>query len=105
MTNKDRLISLLGFAPANDNSVDGALLDFGIDGNVEYVAVNGNQVKKAAIQVMEMLLTTPDTTTESGTTFIQKYDRAAVQARIKLLKGELGLTDESLPYITSRSVW
>jgi hypothetical protein len=102
MTNKDRLISLLGFAPP-DNSLEGELLDFGISSSGTYDPANSVLLKKAAIKIMELLLTTADTTNENQ--YAIKYDRIAVLARIKLLKGELGMIDESLPTITGKSVW
>ena len=103
MTNKERLISLLGFAPPDQNSIDGTLIDLGIDGVATYDASQSVLLKKAAIQEMELLLTTADTQNENQ--YLIKWDRDAVLARIKLLKGELGLIDESQPYITSRPVW
>lgn len=102
MTNRERLISLLGFSPES-NSVDGALIDFGIDGTATYDTSKTVLLKKAAIQIMELLLTTADTTNEN--TYGIRYDRTAVQARIRLLKGEIGLIDESLPFVKSRPVW
>lgn len=106
MTNKDRIISLLGFLPAEDNSIEGALLDNGLTGTDAYDATKSIQVKTAALGVLELLLTTADTSqTADITVSSTKYDRNAVLARIKLLKGELGITDDSLPYVTSKKVW
>lgn len=107
MTNKDRVLSLIGFAPANDNSIDGELLDLGISGTATYDVTQSVAVKTAAIRVMELILTTADTTNENGSGFTNslKFDRNAVLARINQLKNELGLVDTALPYITSRSVW
>jgi hypothetical protein len=102
MTNKERLISLLGFAPA-DNSLEGELLDFGIVPTGTYDPANSVVLKKAAIKIMELLLTTADTTNENQ--YAIKYDRVAVLARIKLLKRELGIVDGSIPTITGKSVW
>ena len=48
MTNKERLISLLGFAPPT-NSAEGALLDAGITEGDAYVAGNLDPLKKCAI--------------------------------------------------------
>lgn len=107
MTNKDRVLSLIGFAPSNDNAIDGELLDLGISGTTVYDATQAVSVKTAAIRVMELLLTTADTITENGTGFANriKFDRNAVLARINQLKNELGLVDTALPYLTSRSIW
>lgn len=103
MTNTDRLLSLIGFAPANGNAMDGVLIDMGIDGTSTYDATLSSSLKRAAIQIMELLLTTPDTTNTDG--YAIKFDRKSIQARIIQLKGELGLMDTDLPYVTSRSVW
>ena len=51
MTNKERLISLLGFAPSQD-SVEGALLDYGIEGAETYNGSNIKEIKTAAIGVL-----------------------------------------------------
>lgn len=103
MTNTDRLLSLIGFAP-NANSMEGVLIDMGIDGTAVYDASLSSSLKQAAIQIMELLLTTPDKTNTDGYTI--KFDRKSVLARINQLKGELGLLDDpSLPYVTSRPVW
>lgn len=103
MTNKQRLISLLGFVPSNDNSVEGELLDAGINGASAYDPADSVAIKKAAIKVMEQLLTTADTQNENM--YKITFDRTAVLARIKQLKGELGISDESLPTITGKCVW
>jgi hypothetical protein len=102
MTNRERLISLLGFAPES-NSLEGEMLDFDITPADIYDPANSVTLKKAAIKIMELLLTTADTTNENQ--YAIKYDRVSVLARIKLLKGELGLVDESIPTITGKQVW
>jgi hypothetical protein len=103
MTNKERLISLLGFAPPA-NSAEGALLDASIDGAGVYNASLSSAIKKVAIQVMELLLTTADTN-NGKVGFNINYDRTAIITRIKMIKGELGIYDESLPTIKGVSVW
>lgn len=79
----------------------------GINGSATYDATQSVNMKIAAIRLMELLLTTPDTVNENGSGFTSsvKFDRSAVEARIIQLKNELGLVDTALPYITSRSVW
>lgn len=101
MTNQDRLISFLGFAPSKE-AAEGALIDAGIAGNQNYLLENSVPLKKAAIELMELLLTTADTGNENGYTI--KYDRAAVLKRLNLLRIELGVVEEG-PYITSKVVW
>lgn len=102
MTNRERLISLLGFEPPK-NSAEGALLDFGIDGEGSYAAANIDSIKKAAIEVMKVLLTTADTG-NAVTGFTIKYDRAAIEKRIKQLEDELEVTD-SQPTIKGIHPW
>lgn len=100
MTNKERLISLLGFA-LDTNAIDGALTDAGITGSDTYTADDSVGLKTLAISIMELLLTTPDTTNENG--YAIKYDRDAVLRRIGILQEELGLA--AGPVITAPKVW
>jgi hypothetical protein len=102
MTNKERLISLLGFAPS-DNSIEGELADWNLTSSATYSSADKDTLKKAAIRIMELLLTTADTTNENG--YAIKYDREAVLARIKLLKDELEPIEEKVPTITGKQVW
>jgi hypothetical protein len=89
MTNKERLKSLLGFA-APAHTVEGALLDAGIDEAGEYDGSNSVDIKKAAIQVLYILLSTADTTTPEQMSI--RYDRNAIQRRIAAIEDELGLS-------------
>lgn len=104
MTNVERLQSLLGFEPPK-NALEGALIDAGIMGGSTYVAATGTPLKKLAISLMEILLTTPDTgNSEVG--FNINFDRDSVLKRIKILKGELGIEEiENKPSIQSVSRW
>jgi len=103
MTNKERLISILGFSPES-NALEGEMLDVGISGTDSYETKNGLVLKKCAIKIMEILLSTADTT-NSVSGFTIRYDRAAIEKRIVLFKTELGLIDESQPFIKSVSPW
>jgi len=103
MTNKDRLISLLGFSPANNHAIDGALTDAGIDGSEVYDGGNIVQLKNAAIEIMELLLSTPDVSNTEGQAI--KYDRNAVLARIKQYKTDLGIIVEERATITAKQPW
>lgn len=103
MTIKERLIALVGFQPANDNAIEGELVDAGLIGSDVYGASQAVTVKTAAIKLMELLLTTADTKNENGYSIV--FDRKAVQDRIDQLKGELGLVDDSLPVVNGRSCW
>lgn len=102
MTNRDRLISLLGFQPTN-NAIDGALLDAGIEGAANYEAGNTTGLKTAAIEIMETLLTTADSTNTEG--MLIRYDRKAVEARIRQYKIDIGIIVEEGPIITSKRLW
>lgn len=99
MTNKDRLISLLGFAPDN-NAVEGALLDAGITMAGAYDGSNSVEIKKCAVGLMEVLLTTANTTSNNGATSTSiSFDRNAVLKRLQMYKKELGITDGTVPTI------
>lgn len=87
MTNKERLIAFTGFEPPK-NSAEAALLDFGMIDTDFYVVGNVDTVKKAAIEVMKVLLTTADTGNgEVGWT--AKYDRPSILKRIQQLQQEI----------------
>ncbi len=101
MTNKERLISFLGFQP-DTNASEAALLDINLDGTDYYEAVNYKMVRLAAIQLMEILLTTPNTTNQI-TGYSITYDRDAVERRLYRLKLEAGL--ELGPYIRAINKW
>jgi hypothetical protein len=100
MNNKERVRSLLGFA-APVNTVEGALLDAGIDETGEYDATLSTEIKKVAIQVLYILLTTADTTSPEQMSI--RYDRVAVQRRISALEDELGLSE--VPTIRAKHIW
>lgn len=102
MTNRERLISLLGFEPPK-NSAEGALLDFGIVDSDVYTASSMDSIKRAAIEVMKVLLTTADTG-NAQTGFQIKYDRAAIEKRINQLEDELNVTD-TRPTIKGIQPW
>lgn len=104
MTNKERLLSLLGFTPSDVNSLEGTLLDNGITGAGTYDSSLSIPIKRCAIEVMELLLTTANIS-DSTPGFSVTYDRNAVLQRMKLLKQEIGLVDETLPTITGKNVW
>lgn len=88
MNIKDRVLAFIGFTPDNQNTIEAALLDEGLtytdtyDNTVELI-----KVKRAAVQVMKILLTTPDTVNENGYTI--KFDRASLLKRIADLEAEI----------------
>ncbi len=88
MTNQERLISLVGFSP-DSKAVEGALTDAELNAGDTYSALNLVTIKKAAIGLLELLLSTPDTGNETG--YYIKYDRNAILKRLDYLKSDLGL--------------
>jgi hypothetical protein len=102
VTNKERLISLLGFS-ADNNAVEGALLDAGIEPGDSYVAESSLITKGAAIEVLKILLSTPDTTMENANSV--RYDRNAILKRIAQLEYEIGIEDVSAPKVTFINPW
>ena len=110
MTNLERLISLIGFAPSNNDSLQGALIDFGINGADTYTVANKLVVKKAAIQVIQLLLSTADTNNgmSNGAGFEIKYDRQYLLDYRDRLKKEVEEAEngvESNRLITGKTVW
>jgi hypothetical protein len=110
MTNKERLISLLGFVPANNDAIDGALLDAGMDGGQTYDPATRPEdvttIKTCAIEVLLLLLSTADTITDNngGVGNSIKYDRKAVEQRIYDLRVDLGLITDK-PTISFIHPW
>ena len=102
MTNQERLISLLGFAPP-PNAAEGALLDNGVTGTDVYEPSLSSSIKKAAIEVMNVIITTADTG-NAQTGFQIKYDRQSILQRIKQLQDELDL-DDAQPKIKGIRPW
>jgi hypothetical protein len=100
VTIKERLISLVGFSPSA-NVIDGALVDSGLDGSDTYESTDLLTLKGIAKQLIEVLLTTPDTTNENG--YAIKYDRSAALKRLEDLEEELNPT--AGPIISSVSPW
>lgn len=88
MTNKERLIALLGFQ-AEPNAIEAALLDNDVNGSATYVKANLDGIKKAAISLMEVLLSTPDTS-NSHSGFNVNYDRDSIEERLKVFRAQTG---------------
>jgi hypothetical protein len=107
MTTQQYIFSLLAFGPNDTNSLLAQMIDQGIDPTAVYDVSMKIPCVKAAIGVMQLLLTTPDTDNRvDGTSGLKvTYDRKAVIDRINLLKGENGLLDDSKPYIRGPRVW
>lgn len=101
MTNRERLISLVGFAP-EPNAVDGALIDAGITGTDVYTSSLSTSLKRCAIELLKLILSMADTTNENS--YLIKYDRAAVQKRIDQLEEEVNEVDNR-PVINSVKPW
>ena len=105
MTNKEYLISQLGFTPSNQNAIEGALIDAEITAGDSYNSSNRVLIKTAALDVLRILLSTADT--EQGTDETRqsvKFDREAVTRRIRDLELELGITS-GVPRVKGVQVW
>jgi hypothetical protein len=87
MTNKERLLTLLGFSPP-PNAAEGGLLDVGIAPDSTYDPLAINTLKQVAIGMMKVLLTTADTS-NNQTGFAIKYDRDAIMKLIDLYEEEI----------------
>jgi hypothetical protein len=103
MTNKERLAALLGFTPANVNTLDAELLDAGIAGSDTYTKSNSIPLKTIALSIINILLSTADVSNTDG--MAVKYDRDAVLKRAARLEDELGLSQKDRPTITAKSIW
>jgi hypothetical protein len=89
MTNTERLIALLGFQ-ADPVAIEAALLDNSITGSDDYEAANLIPIKKAAIALIEILLSTPDTS-NSVTGYSVNYDRGFAEKRLNALRSSAGI--------------
>ncbi len=92
---------MLGFQPEN-NALEAALLDRGITSVAVYTATNYPGIRLAAIGLMEILLSTANTT-NNITGYSVTYDRGAIERRMLLLKEEAGLSARSV--IKAISAW
>lgn len=100
MTNRDRTIAMLGFTP-DENGVQAELMDLGINALSTYDPVNYSKINRAARKLIEVILSTPDTS-NSITGFGVSYDRRALEVRLKLLREEEGFTTTSIKSVTHR---
>jgi len=104
MTNRERLISLVGFS-VKDNAVDGELIDAGILGTAIYDGSNLVKLKTCALNLLRIIISTPDVQDDNGGGFTTstKFDRPSVLIRIAQLEGELDLVTG--PTIEAKSMW
>lgn len=104
MTNKERLISLIGFA-AKDDAIEGELIDQGVTGSDSYNGSKLTELKTGALNLLKLIISTPDVEDDNGTGFTTstKFDRSAVLERIKQLEDELGLSVGSS--IEAKPMW
>lgn len=92
MTNKQRLIGLLGFTPQN-NTVDAELIDVDIDGAATYVynAANLIALKKCAINILQVALSMANTN-DGLSNFQINWRPGDLQDYINILKEQVGDT-------------
>lgn len=103
MTNKDYLISLLGYTPTV-LMLEGLLLNQGLTGNIVYVETDYLKMKRALHQGLLLLLSTPDIQQGNGETSNSiKYDRKMIHERILMLEKELGIYRN--PTIKGKQPW
>lgn len=107
MTNRERLLALLGFAPAA-NAAEAGLLDVNMNPEDEYNPSTIDTLKRVAIGMMKVLLTTADTG-DQQTGYQIKYDRPSILKLIELYEEELEETGEipvpAQPKIRGISPW
>lgn len=103
MTNKERLLAYIGFQP-QDNVAEAALLDAGIDGSADYDVSLSDRIKRCAIEVMEVVITTADTGS-SMTGWTAKFDRPSILKRIATMKADLGISEVLQPEIRRSCKW
>ncbi len=101
MTNRERVEAYIGFKPANGNAIEAALIDQDLSGTGTYDISGSLSVKKAAVEVMKILLSTADTVNESG--YAIKFDRPSLLKRIADLEEEISPT--SRDKIRSKRPW
>lgn len=104
MTNKEALIAEV---PGNtpDGFIEKALVDNGVTGSDTYGTGDSEKIDYCVIAVLKRLLSDPDIT-EGG--YSIRFDRGAVEKRLKYLVTQYGLTDilgDLKPTVTGRNVW
>ena len=105
MTNTEYIKAQVGFSTSDANVFEAALLDAGVVGTDTYAVRNMLLLKTAAISVLYLILSTPDTASGTGETANSiKYDRDAILKRIAVLEGETGAATLR-PTIKGVSAW
>jgi hypothetical protein len=99
MTNKEALVAVVQVS-VDDNVLEKALLDQTITSSETYAAIKSSNINKAAIDVLEGLLSRADVS-EGG--FSEKFDRSAIEKRLNRLYEKEGLTSTSQAVIIDRS--
>jgi hypothetical protein len=97
MTNKEALIAVVQVS-VDDNVLEKALLDQNLELDDEYDSGLATTINKAAIDVLEGLLSRPNVT-EGG--FSETFDRGAIQARLTVLYNKVGVTQSTTPVVKS----
>lgn len=81
-------MSVLGFQ-ANNDLLDKTLTDHEIAPATAYVKSASQKIDRAAIDVLEVLLSTPNVGGKEQDSVT--YDRAAIQARLDMILGRLNM--------------
>jgi hypothetical protein len=99
MTNKEALIAVVQVS-VDDNTLVKALLDQDASDSENYTTANSSLINKAAIDVLEGLLSRPDVS-EGG--FSESFDRGAIEKRLDRLYQKEGLTNPRTPIVRNAS--
>lgn len=99
MTNKEALVAVVQVS-VDDNVLEKALLDQNIKSDYDYKVANSSSISKAAIDILEGLLSRADV---SEGAFSEKFDRSAIQARLTVLYKKAGITQASTPVLRDAS--
>lgn len=101
MTNREALISLVGFPP-NKAALERCSVDHSFDPAGTYTLGTKDQLKKAAIDLLNALISTPTTWNENG--YKIEYDKDAILALIGTYEDDLGIV-RSRPTIKGIRPW
>ncbi len=104
MTVKEALINIVS-TPVDGGTIDLVLINSDLNGNDTYSKALSESIEKAAIEVLQSVLSSPDIS-EGG--YSVRYDRNAIQSRLLFLArkhNRADILDGVKPTVSSPSVW